>query len=656
MSRVDGAGPHVGLTLGPRRQPPGRRARWPAASPSRASSCSGAGWVATGRPTGSRTPARRPSARWPSARSGSPGRSSRPRSCSSRPSRASGASTSARRSKKGGRRVGRRRRRGALHRVPRARRLRVRPGLPARRAVRCAGPVRRLDRPDRRRAERPGSGGSAAPPTSPNGSRRPHRRVAAHADAEDATARAKPLHERAARARHYRETRLEPGDAVTIIGRALPFGDLSDPARREPGPGRGPALSDPEIAADLAAARAAGTLHDDPAEAWGNAAIPGFGIGRPVARPRWTPRRTRCRSRPPRTRPGSSGRSTSPPATSSSPRRPRCRCSSPTAPRTRPSTRGETILLGLLGASLAIVGDALRHHAQWRLRNVTPPEIAASPRSASSSGLAVFIGLSNYNAVIALQQRADKAWANIDVVLKQRHDMLPNLVSAVRGLMAYEQGVLTAVTQARAAYSPTDPIPAQAATSDHDRGGPVAVRRRRALPGHQVRRERPDLQAEIERIEGIIADRRELYNDQVYRYNTKIATVPASSWLGSSDGGRASSSKPTRPTTVRPRWSCVRVSDGDEAANDQESGSSATARPSGPARPAHRPDGHPADGRRARLAARSLGRAARRATRSPSSSRARGSGRARRPPWPAFRRPRSNRTWPSGTTAPSKGC
>ena len=68
----------------------------------------------------------------------------------------------------------------------------------------------------------------------------------------------------------------------------------------------------------------------------------------------------------------------------------------------------------------------------------------------------------------------------------------PTSSSAVRGLMAYEQGVLTAVTQARAAYSPTDPIPAQAATSDQTTaGGPLALRRGRALPGHQVRHERP---------------------------------------------------------------------------------------------------------------------------------------------------------------------
>jgi len=159
---------------------------------------------------------------------------------------------------------------------------------------------------------------------------------------------------------------------------------------------------------------------------------------------------------------------------------------------------------------------------------VTPPEVVAIGSVVLVIGLATFIGLSNYNAVIALQQRADKAWANIDVALKQRHDMLPNLVAAVRGLMAFEQQVLTDVTQARAAYSPTDPIPSQAATSDQTT---AAVRSLFAVveryPDIKSQENVMALQGEIERIEGIIADRRELYNDQVYRYNTKISTVPA---------------------------------------------------------------------------------------------------------------------------------
>ncbi len=159
---------------------------------------------------------------------------------------------------------------------------------------------------------------------------------------------------------------------------------------------------------------------------------------------------------------------------------------------------------------------------------MTPPEIAAIGIVVLVAGLALFVGLSNYNAVIALQQRADKAWANIDVALKQRHDMLPNLVEAVRGLMAFEQTVLTEVTRARAAYSPTEPIPAQAAVSDQTT---AAVRSLFAVveryPDLKSGANVLELQAEVERIEGVIADRRELYNDQVYRYNTKIATVPA---------------------------------------------------------------------------------------------------------------------------------
>lgn len=83
----------------------------------------------------------------------------------------------------------------------------------------------------------------------------------------------------------YRESRLAEGDLVTIIGRALPFSDLPDPSSADIGTGSDPLLDDPEIAADIADARAAGILTDDPAEAWGNAAIPGFGIGRPVTHP-----------------------------------------------------------------------------------------------------------------------------------------------------------------------------------------------------------------------------------------------------------------------------------------------------------------------------------------------------------------------------------
>jgi len=138
-----------------------------------------------------------------------------------------------------------------------------------------------------------------------------------------------------------------------------------------------------------------------------------------------------------------------------------------------------------------------------------------------------FITLTSYNAVVALRQRSDKAWSNIDVVLKQRHDQLPNLVSAVRGLMQYEQGVVTRVTEARAAYSPSAPIPDQAVTSE---ATSAAVRNLFAVveryPDIKSAANVQDLQREIARLEDMISDRRELYNDQIYRYNTRIGQVP----------------------------------------------------------------------------------------------------------------------------------
>lgn len=85
--------------------------------------------------------------------------------------------------------------------------------------------------------------------------------------------------------RRYREARIEPGATVTIVGRVLPFADVDDPAAANILDGGGPSLDDPEIAADIAAARAEGTLAATPEEAWGNAAIEGFGIGRPVRAP-----------------------------------------------------------------------------------------------------------------------------------------------------------------------------------------------------------------------------------------------------------------------------------------------------------------------------------------------------------------------------------
>jgi LemA protein len=158
---------------------------------------------------------------------------------------------------------------------------------------------------------------------------------------------------------------------------------------------------------------------------------------------------------------------------------------------------------------------------------MSPMDLAASFAVGVLVVVVLFLAFQTYNAIVALRLRIDKAWSNIDVALKQRFDQLPNLVDAVRGVMAFEQSVLTDVATARAAYRPTAPIPEQAVASE---ATSAAVRSLIAVveqyPEVRSAENVMALQEEIERLEGIIADRRELYNDQVYRYNARIAQFP----------------------------------------------------------------------------------------------------------------------------------
>jgi LemA protein len=145
--------------------------------------------------------------------------------------------------------------------------------------------------------------------------------------------------------------------------------------------------------------------------------------------------------------------------------------------------------------------------------------------------LLVFLVVVTYNNVIALQRRCRRAWANIDVALKQRHDQLPNLVAAVRGVMAFEERVLDEVTRARARYQPDASIHDQAVVSEETS---QAVRTLFATvenyPDLRSHENVMALQEEIERLETLIARRRELFNNQVYLVNTAISTVPGM-WL-----------------------------------------------------------------------------------------------------------------------------
>jgi LemA protein len=164
---------------------------------------------------------------------------------------------------------------------------------------------------------------------------------------------------------------------------------------------------------------------------------------------------------------------------------------------------------------------------------MTPEQLSAAFAVLLVVVIVAFLAITTYNQIIALSVRISKAWANIDVALKQRYDELPNLVEAVRDVMAWEQDVLSEVIERRAAYSDRDPIPRQAATSE---ATSTAVKHLFAVveryPEVRSAVNVAALQAEISRLEDLIADRRELYNDTVYRYNARIAQVPANVLAG----------------------------------------------------------------------------------------------------------------------------
>jgi LemA protein len=132
-----------------------------------------------------------------------------------------------------------------------------------------------------------------------------------------------------------------------------------------------------------------------------------------------------------------------------------------------------------------------------------------------------------YNELVRLRNDNDRAFANIDVLLKQRHDEIPNLVETVKGYMQHEQQTLLAVTQARAASMNAASI-GQKAQADLMMTG--ALRGLFAVaenyPQLKANENFLKLQMRISELEDRIADRREFFNDDVNTYNTRIGQIP----------------------------------------------------------------------------------------------------------------------------------
>ena len=153
----------------------------------------------------------------------------------------------------------------------------------------------------------------------------------------------------------------------------------------------------------------------------------------------------------------------------------------------------------------------------------------------------VLFALGAYNRLVALSQRVGQAFADIDVQLKQRHDLIPNLVETVKGYAAQEKSVLTAVTEARAkatsikvdASTITDPAKLKEFQDAQNQlsgalGRLLAVSE--AYPDLKSNQNFLALQSQIEGTENRIAVARRDYVDAVRQFNTALRTFPTVVW------------------------------------------------------------------------------------------------------------------------------
>ena len=154
------------------------------------------------------------------------------------------------------------------------------------------------------------------------------------------------------------------------------------------------------------------------------------------------------------------------------------------------------------------------------------------------AGIIVYaVGL--YNTLVRLSKNIDKAWSNIDVVLKQRHDELPKLVDVCNSYMKHERDTLEGVTNARTAYSRSRGVDEQAQAENQITqalGKLFAVAEQ--YPDLKANQDFLSVQQRISALENTIADRREFYNESVTLYNIRIEQVPAV-WVAQQIGYRA---------------------------------------------------------------------------------------------------------------------
>jgi LemA protein len=146
----------------------------------------------------------------------------------------------------------------------------------------------------------------------------------------------------------------------------------------------------------------------------------------------------------------------------------------------------------------------------------------------------VIYAIAVYNGLVAKRHRVSNAWSQIDVQLKRRHDLIPNLVNAVRGYLQHEQEVLERVTLARQqAIAAGDNLPARAGAENvltqAVRGLFAVVE---AYPRLRASENMLALQEELSSTENRVAFARQHYSDAVLAYNTARESFPAALFAG----------------------------------------------------------------------------------------------------------------------------
>ena len=147
--------------------------------------------------------------------------------------------------------------------------------------------------------------------------------------------------------------------------------------------------------------------------------------------------------------------------------------------------------------------------------------------------LLVVLGIAFYNRLVRLRNRVDNSWAQIEVQLKRRWDLIPNLVETVKGYAAHERETFEAVTaartQAQQAQTPGDTAQAEGILGQA-LGRLFAVAE--AYPELQADENFRQLQTELAETENKIAVSRQVYNDTVLTYNNAIQTFPGAVLAG----------------------------------------------------------------------------------------------------------------------------